>query len=169
MNYPQITLQRSIFFVLISLSFYSCSKDKLIKENTQITSNQSQIEFTRDYQFENQFLIILNDYLNSNNYNQLERIPEADEVANLHTQNMIEVNSLHHDNFSERQHYFVDLGYTTLRENLAMGYSNPETLLNAWLQSPSHKSAIESNSHKTGLSILKNQNGKYFITQLYIK
>lgn len=169
MNYPQITLKKSFFIVFLSLSFYSCSKDELMKENNSMASSQSQVEFTRDYQFENQFLLILNNYLISNGFNQLERLAEADEVAIIHTQSMIEVNSLHHNNFSERQQYFSDLGYATLRENLALGYSNPETLLNAWLQSPSHKNALESNSNKTGLSILKNQTGKYFITQLYLK
>lgn len=158
-----------MFIVFISIGFYACSKETLPSENNSVTSTEAQVEFIRDFELENQFLLILNEYLSSNGFNQLERISEADLVAVIHTQNLMEVNTLHHTNFSERQNYFFNLGYTALRENVALGYSNPETLLNAWLHSPSHKSAIESNSNKTGLGILISNTGKHFITQLYLK
>lgn len=170
MLYPQIHLRRISILLLIVFIFQSCTTDDSIN-NDPVTYDVSQINvvFEEDIAYQNSLLEEINEHLISINQPPLTINFEANQVAFDHTKHLIESNSLHHENFSDRQNYFYSLGFTAVRENVAMGFDNPESLVHAWLQSAVHREAIESNSTKTGISVLKNENGTYFITQIYLK
>jgi len=94
---------------------------------------------------------------------------EADNQASEHTIYMIEENKISHDFLQQRTAFFLNLGYVSLKENVASGYTNAQTLLDAWLQSELHRLAIEADGVATGISVLKNEAGIHFITQIYLK
>lgn len=168
MLHPQKPLRGCTF--IFALLLLSCSKDdSLENEYSTYDVSQAQVVFERDITFENNLLESLNAYLLSINQNELTFNPEANQVAFEHTKHMIETNSLHHQNFSIRQSYFNSLGFVGVKENVAKGINNANDLIHAWLESPSHREAIESNNTHTGISVLKNKDGLYFITQIYLK
>lgn len=170
MPHPQISLKRISILFLTAFQIQSCTIDQSKEDIPEFYKGaQAQVIFEKDISFENNLFEEINEYLNSINQPLLTIYPEANQVAFEHTKHLIETNSLHHQNFSERQNYFYSLGFTAVRENVATGFDNSYDLIQAWLQSPNHRQAIESNSTHTGISVLKNESGIYFITQIYLK
>ncbi len=171
MLHPQTFIPRLIMCFSIFFLYGSCSKEDDTIQETAIydASSNIDVDYEKDLQYENTLLHAVNDFLVSKGQTALIRNTLADDVAFDHTLRLIEANALHHDNFSERQAYFTSIGFQSVRENVGKGYSNPLDLIAAWLQSENHKSAMESNSTHTGVSVLKNLNGIYFITQIYLK
>lgn len=170
MLHSQIYSSRIIILLFIANIFHSCTTDDSVN-NDPVTYNVSQINvvFEEDIAFQNSLLEEINEHLISINQSPLSINMEANQVAFHHTLHLIESNSLHHENFSDRQNYFYSLGFTAVRENVAKGFDTSESLVHAWLQSAIHREAIESNSTQTGISVLKNEQGTYFITQIYLK
>lgn len=171
MSNPQTTFTRLTLCFIIIFFCESCSKDDDAVSETAEYNSPSNVDvvYEKDLQYENNLLKAINDSLSSRDQAPLIRDIRANDVTFDHTLQMIEANALHHDNLSERQAYFITLGYQNVRENVAKGYSTPIDVVAAWLQSENHKSAIESNSTHTGISVLKNESGVYFITQIYLK
>jgi len=150
--------------------FVSCSTD-----NEDVITSESQTApshltlFTRNVAMENDLYERINLYRISLGKEPLDRVIEADNQAKEHTIYMIEENKISHDFLQQRTAFFLNLGYTSIKENVASGYTNTQALLNAWLQSELHRLAIESDGFATGISILKNETGIHFITQIYLK
>ncbi len=170
MQHPQKPIRR--FYILLFLVFLlqSCSvEDSQEFETATYNVTSAQVVFERDFTFESNLLHTMNEYLITINQNELTLSPEANQIAFEHTKHLIKSNSLHHDNFPDRQNYFLSLGFTGVKENVAKGMENATQLIQAWLQSPLHRQAIEANNTHTGISVLKNENGIYFITQIYLK
>lgn len=61
----------------------------------------------------------------------------------------------------------IRAGYTNpLSENIARGYTNPDTLVNAWLASPSHRrNLLNCTAKAIGVGIATNNRGSLYITQ----
>tara|TARA_R110002072_G_scaffold260722_9_gene419285 strand:+ start:6092 stop:6604 length:513 start_codon:yes stop_codon:yes gene_type:complete len=170
MLHPQKPFRRFSILLFTAFLFQSCTvEDSLASEPTIYNVSQAQVVFERDFSFESSLLQTINEYLISINQIELTLSPEANQIAFEHTKHLIESNALHHNNFPDRQNYFLSLGFTGVKENVAMGINSASHLLQAWLQSPLHRQAIEANNTHTGISILKNENGIYFITQIYLK
>ncbi|OIP52068.1 MAG: hypothetical protein AUK33_02215 [Flavobacteriaceae bacterium CG2_30_34_30] len=118
---------------------------------------------------ENDLFERVNQYRISLGKAPLERNTDADNQASEHTIYMVEKNNINHDFLQQRTAFFLNLGFVSLKENVASGYTNAQTLLDAWLQSESHRFAIEADGVATGISVLKNEAGIQFITQIYLK
>ncbi|MEZ4874441.1 MAG: CAP domain-containing protein [Flavobacteriaceae bacterium] len=54
-------------------------------------------------------------------------------------------------------------------ENVAFGYSDAQKLVQAWINSPSHRSVLEGNYTHTGFGVMQNTSGKYFFTELFYR
>jgi uncharacterized protein YkwD len=52
-------------------------------------------------------------------------------------------------------------------ENVAMGYSSAESVVNAWLGSAGHRANIEGNATRTGVSAVKSSDGVWYYTQVF--
>ncbi|MEX0996765.1 MAG: CAP domain-containing protein [Flavobacteriaceae bacterium] len=170
MLHPQKLFRRFSILLFSAFILQSCTvEDSSENEPTTYNVSQAQVVFQKDLAFESNLLQTINEYLASINQSEVTLSPEANQIAFEHTKHLIESNSLHHENFPERQSYFYSLGFSGVRENVAMGIDNAPQLIQAWLQSPSHRQAIEANNTHTGISVLKNENGMYFITQIYLK
>ncbi len=94
---------------------------------------------------------------------------EPEDLALGHSVYMANRNEASHDNFFERSDFLRDRGATSVSENVAYGYTTAEDVVQGWLNSPSHKEAIESDFTHTGIGIIKNELGVNFYTQLFFK
>ena len=84
----------------------------------------------------------------------------SEEMANAHT--------INHDRFNERINKIGEtISWSWAGENVAYNYS-VEAVVTAWLNSPGHKSNIESNSNLTGVGVAYDGNTIYF-TQIFIR
>lgn len=159
-----------ILLISILPLFVSCSPENedVITSVNQTTASHL-ILFTRNVAMENDLFERVNMYRISLGKTPFEGNIEADNQASEHTIYMIEENKISHDFLQQRTAFFLNLGYVSLKENVASGYTNAQTLLDAWLQSELHRLAIEADGVATGISVLKNEAGIHFITQIYLK
>jgi uncharacterized YkwD family protein/spore coat assembly protein SafA len=62
------------------------------------------------------------------------------------------------------------LRYSAAGENIAMGQQSPSQVMNAWMNSPGHRSNILSPSFtQIGVGLAKDKNGRMYWTQMFIK
>ena len=74
-------------------------------------------------------------------------------LAVSHSKYMIEQNKISHDNFSERATILGNEGAQAVGENVAFGYNDAEEVVNAWINSPSHRDTLEGNYTHVGIGI----------------
>jgi uncharacterized protein YkwD len=86
-----------------------------------------------------------------------------------HTKYMIAVENMNHDNFYYRQQALIYQGAERVGENVAFGYQDGQSVVRAWLNSPTHKRNIEGDYTHSGFGIMPNANGTYYFTQLFYK
>ena len=86
-----------------------------------------------------------------------------------HTKYMIEMEEINHDNFHYRTEALKSQGAAKVGENVAYGYDSAERVVTAWLNSPTHKRAIEGDYTHSGFGIIPATNGTYYFTQLFYK
>jgi uncharacterized protein YkwD len=85
-----------------------------------------------------------------------------------HSEEMANTNSLNHDGFNERVNKIGEtISWSWAGENVAYNYS-AEGAVVAWLNSPGHKSNIESNSNLTGVGVAYD-GGTIYFTQIFIR
>lgn len=91
-------------------------------------------------------------------------------VAFTHTDYMIEVDDVSHDNFFQRKESLQENAKAVeVSENVAYGFSSSESLVKAWLNSPSHRETIEGDFTDFDISAEQNANGKWYYTNIFIK
>ena len=169
------------------IAFASVSAQKQIVENqlidspASIVTTKSKIDNekgsscpcqpTYDYNsFEFNTLAAINDYRQSINLSELLLIDHISNVAAEHTSYMISVGIASHDNLGVRYaNLDCVLDVNEKGENVAYAFNNATSLLNAWLNSPSHRNTIEGNYSHFGISIQKSPtNNAYFITNMFV-
>ena len=95
------------------------------------------------------------------------------DAARGHSEDMAEQNYFSHDSldgrsFSDR---ITEAGYpwNACGENIAFGYSTPQTVMNAWMNSPGHRKNILSPRYShTGVGVAVDDDGDYYFTQLFM-
>jgi uncharacterized protein YkwD len=51
-----------------------------------------------------------------------------------------------------------------------MGFADPVTqAVEGWIDSPGHHANIKGNFDLTGIGVVKNEQGEYYLTQLFVK
>lgn len=154
--------------IVLVFTMSSCSKnnndEEIILDKTLITNY--------DYSVEESLLVQkINDYRISQGMNALILINHISYKSLEHNNYMISNNALTHDLFYERAQNLMNvLGAYKVGENLAYNFSCPATVLNAWLNSPDHKSNLEGDYTHMGLSIaISPTTGKKYYTNMFIK
>lgn len=85
-----------------------------------------------------------------------------------HSQDMANAHTINHDGFNERINKIGEtISWSWAGENVAYNYS-AQGAVTAWLNSPGHKSNIESNSNLAGVGVAYDGNTIYF-TQIFIR
>lgn len=150
-----------ICFALL-LGITSCSKDD--KPTAEI------IEKAEALSIADEILQILNEHRLSIAKNTLNTNDLATDLAIDHTEYMIDQNDISHDDFDERSDQLItDENASRTGENVAYGQRSAEAVMQAWLNSPGHRKNIEGDFTHIGIAVIKNPNGTYYFTQLFLK
>ncbi|GGG49912.1 CAP domain-containing protein [Bizionia arctica] len=153
--------------VLFALLSFSCSTDSL-DETTNNANSSVVVPETKVIEIE--ILELINDYRLSVGLNPLNNMNLIKSQAYGHTDYMIDHNNVSHDNFFQRKNYLINnAGANAVSENVAYGFTSAESVVNAWLNSPGHKENIEGDFTDFDISAEKNDEGKWFYTNIFVK
>lgn len=161
-------INRSLCLLGMICLFVSCSADPET-EIAETANLESHFDTTQDQTFANHVLDIVNEHRATLGLADLELHVESKNKAIEHTAYMVAQNKMSHDNFFQRSNYLKSKGADFVSENVAYGQRSPEAVVEAWLNSPSHKEAIESDYSHTGIGVIANKNGINYYTQIFIK
>lgn len=155
---------RVLSIICVLLMTFSCSEDEM----TDLEGLEKEVSV--DGAIDDQILKLINQHRESKGLDPLSSNKTAKELSVDHTKYMISVNSINHDDFSKRSKVLRQKeSAIRTAENVAVGQPTAESVVKAWLDSPGHKENIEGNFSHTGIAALKNDNGRYYYTQLFFK
>ena len=149
------------------LTFSSCStedfpEDKIDAISLQYAPAPKQIEI--------EILELINEHRLGLGLNTLKSLNIVKSVAFTHTDYMVEVNNISHDNFYQRKNSLVqNANAKVVSENVAYAYSTAQSVVNAWINSDSHRENIEGDFTDFEVSAEQNKEGKWFYTNIFIK
>lgn len=117
---------------------------------------------------------LVNEHRVNIGFDELTWNEQIAEQCREHSKNMsagiIEVG---HSGFDDRINRLLEfIPFSIAGENVAFvsGYTNPAVLaVDEWLGSPEHRVNIESDFNLTGVGVIRNNNGDYYITQIFIR
>lgn len=160
------TLFSKLLPILLVVVLCSCSnEDDGIFINNIITETASYNDI------ELEIIDLINEHRKSLNLNELKPMNVVSVVADEHTDYMIQIGEITHENFSMRYQKLVEAANAkNVGENLAYGYCSAISVVNAWLCSDSHRKVIESKCYTdVGISSEANAEGRIFYTQIFIE
>lgn len=153
-----------ILFTFILLTSCSPEDDGIYFEELA----ESKIEYS---QIEIEILDLVNDYRIENGLTSLERLNIISTVAESHTNYMAETDQVSHDNFYERHQLLVNNAEAkVVGENVGFGYSSAKGVVNAWINSDSHRLILETENYTHfGISTAQNSEGRNYFAQIFIE
>lgn len=149
------------------LAFSSCATDAVDEEiiNTievPVTPQAKQIEL--------EIMELINAYRINQGLNTLLNHNTVKAVAFTHTDYMVLVNHVSHDNFFQRKLSLeVNANAEVVTENVAYGFNSAQSVVNAWLLSETHRQNIEGDFTHFDVSAEQNSEGKWYFTNIFIK
>ena len=160
-------MSKKLIYLLLPLIMivYSCSEDS---ETLIIEENNT--EEVIDLTITGEILKLVNEHREALSLSLLKRNHTADDLSKDHTQYMIDQGKISHDYFEDR--------WTVLRqvenarsagENVASGYQDAKSVMNAWMNSTGHKENIEGDFTHIGIAAKKDSQNRYYFTQLFFR
>ncbi|MER3375644.1 MAG: CAP domain-containing protein [Allomuricauda sp.] len=165
-------LYGTLMAVGLALVVSMCSTSSIQEEEQEYTEAQLGNEkVTIDpVAMEQELLDLVNDHRSSIGENVLQNSPSSYKYAEEHNQYMISHNKLSHDNFNDRATKIAaETNAVSVSENVARYYTSSEIILEAWLNSSSHKEAMEGDFTHTTLSVQLDKDGRPYYTQIFLK
>jgi len=163
----------TLLAIAFAITFTSCSKDDSLNTDNSVETNYTiDLSLTQqnDWEMTNEILALVNAHRVSVGLTTLALDKQyASAYAVEHTQYMMDLEKINHDRFSERSEALKSRGAKRVGENVAFGYSTAETVVNAWLNSPDHKRAIEGEYTHSGFGVVKSPDNKFYFTQIFYK
>ena len=161
-------LLRVLLLVAVIFTMNSCSSDS--SENTSSpVSSQKAMTYTYNPS-EIETMALINAYRVSIGLNQLKEINHISYKSEEHVEYMIANNVVNHNDFVSRSENIIHvLGAKSVSENIAYNYNSPQSAIDAWLKSASHKANIEGDFTHFGISIRLNADGKKYYTNIFAK
>lgn len=150
----------------------SCSKDNVEDTTTQEADYSIDLSLAQETNWEmaDEILDLINEHRVSIGLVALQKGTNFSSAhAVNHTHHMIAVDQINHDNFVYRKNALIFNGAESVAENVAYGYTDAQTLVNAWLNSQGHRANIEGPFTHTGFGVLESEDGKMYFTQLFYR
>ena len=153
--------------IVAILGLTSCSTESVADD----TINSIEVPVApQAKQIEIEIMELINAYRIGEGLTPLQDHSTVKAVAYTHTDYMIEVSNVSHDNFFQRkQSLQVNAEANIVSENVAYGFNSAESVVNAWINSPSHKENIEGDYTDFDVSAEQNSEGKWYFTNIFIK
>jgi len=160
--------------LIFSISFSSCSEDDSEPILSSNESKKSSLDSDKSSSYsysalELETLKVINTHRASIGLSSLVKTDMVSLQAEGHTDYLITKESLSHDNFAVRDDYLTkNLPAKSIGENVASGFSDAKTVVESWLNSPSHRAIIEDSRYtNTGISIKSDENGRKYFVQIF--
>jgi uncharacterized protein YkwD len=162
--------RNSLLVITLLFTLASCTKD----ENDLVDEANYSIDLNlaneTDWQMANEILALINEHRVSIGLSAIKSDRQyASAYAVDHTQYMIKISNINHDNFELRKKALMDRGAVAVSENVASGYATASDVVAAWINSPPHRRTIEGKYTHSGFGVIQNDNGAYFFTQLFYR
>lgn len=153
--------------IVALLGFTSCSTDRAAEDNI----NSIEVPVAPQVkQIEIEIMELINAYRINAGLNALSEHNTVKAVAYTHTDYMVEEANVSHDNFFLRQQSLeANANANIVSENVAYGFNSAASVVNAWLNSPSHRDNIEGDYTDFDVSAEQNDEGKWYFTNIFIK
>jgi uncharacterized protein YkwD len=153
--------------IVALLSFSSCSTDTAAED----AINSIEVPVAPQAKLiEIEIMELINVYRINEGLSPLNQHNTVKAVAYTHTDYMIEVDNVSHDNFFLRkQSLQTNADANIVSENVAYGFNSAASVVNAWINSPSHKDNIEGDYTDFDVSAEQNEDGKWYFTNIFIK
>lgn len=154
----------------ISLLTMSCSPEEDITAiapvKTELANKPADLSG-----LELEILDLVNQHRSELGLRQLEQLNIVSNVADTHTNYMIENDQVSHDNFNERVALLTsNANAKSVGENVAFGFSSAQGVFNGWLNSDGHRAVMEDPDYSHfGISIEKNAAGRNYFTHIFIE
>lgn len=146
------------------MSFFTIARRTGIKEAS---------EYTIFVSTEQQILTLVNAERSSRGLRPLSPHSEATKVARVKSYDMSKYNYFSHNSpiwgssFKIMKHF--DIEYVAAGENIAVGYSGADSVMNGWMNSTGHRNNILSEKFThLGIGIYCSDNGKMYYTQIFL-
>lgn len=156
----------SVMAMMAVLSF-SCSTDEMpieaIDSSTLVNAPAAKT-------IEIEILELINNHRISKGLNALHNLNIIKSVAYTHTDYMVEINQVNHDNFYQRKNSLMqNAGAAKVSENVAYGYNTAQAVVNAWINSEAHRANLEGDFTDFDISAEQNNEGRWYYTNIFIK
>ena len=161
-------LLRVLLLVAVVYSMNSCSSD-----SSEAPSSSTATIKVMDYSYDSselEAMNLINTYRVSVGLNELQQINHISYKSEEHDHYMIRNNVVNHNDFVARSENLISvLGAKRVGENIAYNYNTPQSVVKAWLNSPTHKENLEGDYTHFGISIRTNPDGKKYYTNIFVK
>lgn len=146
-----------IFTVIISL----------LAINIGFSQTNEKESFT---ELEGQVLKIINEHRKLIGLSELKYNKAVYDEAKTHSINMANGKTpFSHDGFDERYERLMKVvGGSSMAENVALGQTTAQEVVDSWLSSKGHKQNIEGDFNLTGIGIAKGDDGDLYFTQIFL-
>ena len=142
--------------------------------NTPVAKPATSTSTNGDYSaFQNKVLELVNVERAKNGLKPLTMNANLNKTATLKSQDMAKLNYFSHTSptygspFDMMKKYGIS--YRTAGENIAMGQTTPEQVMQGWMNSSGHRANILNSSFtQLGVGVAKNSNGQLYWTQQFI-
>lgn len=114
----------------------------------------------------------INQYRTTHHLSKLTLVPAISQEATQHSMNMARHRTAFgHTHFNLRMNrlYKTIKGANGGAENVAYNYKNAKTVVKQWLLSPGHRHNIEGNYQLTGIGVARDEKGRIYYTQIFIR
>lgn len=160
-------LKKLPLLALLAILTFSCTTDSIDEKADALVEN---LVVPPTKTIEIKILELINNHRLSKGLNPLDDLTIVKSVAYSHTDYMVDKDEVSHDNFYTRSNYLkANAGAKKVSENVAYGYSKAESVVNAWIKSDSHRKNIEGDFTNFNISAEKNDEGKWYYTNIFIK
>jgi len=161
-------LLRVLLLVAIVFTMNSCSTNDSA-EPVAAASSQKTVNYTYSTS-ELETMALINTYRVSVGLSELKQINYISYKSEEHDNYMITNNVVNHNDFVARSEDIIKvLGAKSVGENIAYNYNTSQAVLDAWLNSPTHKENILGDFTNFGISIRVNSEGKKYYTNIFVK
>lgn len=155
--------------LLLTTILFSCAKEEdgvYFNENSEVAN--AKVAYSP---IESEIVSLVNAHRTSLGLNALNTLNIVSGVADGHTDYMIEVGQVSHDNFAQRaQTLMTEAGAKTVGENVAYGFSSAEGVVKGWLNSDGHRKIIENPDYTHfGISMETSADNRNYYTNIFIK
>ena len=152
---------------LMALLTFSCSSEDMPDESANaITLQNAPAAKTIE--------IEISELINAHRINlglsPLNNLNVIKSVAYSHTDYMVTVSAVNHDNFFQRKQSLIqNASATKVSENVAYAFNSAQSVVNAWINSDGHRANIEGDYSDFDISAEQDEDGRWYYTNIFIK